>query len=368
MVPKAWLLAASAVLVGIVLVPRGLAQLPSQTPTPPPPPAVSKGEPDVLPGLPRPKDAPGSLFQAPSSALPYDCSPLPGPYFERDPRLDPPFLPQPGWFAELDLGVVVPHVKNRLRDMVQVGTAMPDIVQLPSTDLNWTVSPSVQLGYRLPSGFGAFAVGYRQFASDGTAAMQVPDGPAILKNRLDVNIAELDYLSWELSLWPNCGMKWWFGLRLANIFFDGQLSEPFAEAAAGSGIFATHVSNHFLGGGPLYGLQLTKDWRETGISLVARAEGATLLGRVQQDFLEFSTLPGPGGALLIGETRRSNPQSVPTLNVFLGINWQPPRYSALLLSAGYEYEYWWSVGRLSTTTSRGEMSNQGVLLKAEFRF
>jgi hypothetical protein len=293
---------------------------------------------------------------------------LPGPYFERDPRLDPPVWPQPGWLADVDLAIVGPHIKNRLRDMVQVGSAMPDLVHLPSAELNWTVSPRVELGCRLPSGFGEFALAYQTLATDGSGEVLGPDGVAGLKSRLDVNVGDLDYRSREMSLWPHCGMKWWFGARIANVYFDSQAVEDFAAAAAGSGVVATHTTNHFLAGGPHYGLELTRHWEPTGLALTLRADGATLLGRVQQDFLEVTTTPGPGGTLLAGETRRSNPQDVPMVNVFLGATWQPPAWPSLSFSAGYVYEYWWNVGRISTATSRGELSQQGVLLRAGFNY
>src|SRR5260370_24882293 len=73
---------------------------------------------DVLPGLPHPPDAPGSLFQKPPVTPAYSCEPLPGPYFEEDSLLDPPDLPPVGWLAGLDLGIIKPHIKNRLTDAV----------------------------------------------------------------------------------------------------------------------------------------------------------------------------------------------------------------------------------------------------------
>jgi hypothetical protein len=368
MVRKSWHCAVLTILLGFLPGPRGMAQTPVQAPAAPPAAAAQTEEPDPLPGLPRPPDAPRTLMQAAPAAPPYSCAPLPGPYFELDPRLDRPELPQPGWLASVDLAIVGPHVKNHLTDMVQIGNRTPDTVQLPSAALNWTVSPRIELGYRLPSGFGAFAIAYKTLATDGSESIQGADGVAALKSRLDVNIGDLDYLSWEMSLWPDCGMKWWFGLRLANVFFDSQATEDFAAAAAGSGVFAAHTTNHFLGGGPHFGLELTRPWPVTGLSLTARADAATLLGRVRQDFLEISTTPGPGGALLAGETRRSNPQDVPMLDVFLGVTWQPPRYPNLHLCGGYEYEYWWNVGRLSTAASRGEWNSQGILLRAAFNF
>jgi hypothetical protein len=178
----------------------------------------------------------------------------------------------------------------------------------------------------------------------------------------------LDYQSWEMSLWPNWEMKWWFGLRQANIYFDSQESEPLTAAAAGSGILATRTTNHHLGWGPHYGLELDRRWNETGLSFVTWVDGATLLGRTQQHYLETSTMLGLSGQSLIGETRESNPQTIPVLSYFVGVAWQPQRFPGFRGSVGYQYEYWWNVGRISTSTARGELSDQGVLLRAEFNF
>jgi len=368
MARKSCLLAVLTLLGGLSFALRGHAQAPANPATGT---ATTEAESDVLPGLPHPPDTPQSLLLQPAAAAPFSCAPLPGRYFERDPLLDPPETGLPGWVVGVDLAIVGPHVKNRLTDTVQVAGRPPDTLHLPSADLDWTVSPRVELGYRLPSGFGEFAMSYREMASDGTASVAGPDGAADLKSRLDVNIGDLDYISREWSLWPDWGMKWWFGLRLANIYFDSHETEPFtvADAAvAGSGVFDRQTSNHYLGGGPHYGLELTRQWKETGLSFVARLDGAALLGRVTQNFSEVSTTAGPGGELLAGVTHESNPQAVPMLNAFLGVNWNPPGIPKLLFSAGYEYEYWWEVGRLGTTLSRGEFSDQGVMLRASFNF
>jgi hypothetical protein len=365
MLPKLSLLAALTMLEAILAATASSAQ----TPAPSASVQSDSGEPDPLPGLPRPLDAPRSLFQESPPTPPYTCAPLPGPYFENDPRLDPPWLPQhPGWFAAVDLDIVGPHVKNRLTDMVQVGTRAPDTVSLGSANLDWTAAVRSEVGYRLPSGFGAVSVAYKYLATEGSGTVAGPDGIESLKSRLDVTVADLNYSSREWSLWPHWGMKWTFGLRLASIYFDSNASEPFAVAAAGCGIFDTHVSNHYLGGGPHLGLELTRSWQDPGLSFIVRTDAATLLGRVHQHFAEESTLTGPGGQLLCGQSTRSNPQSVPEVNAFLGIGWQPPSYPYFNIAVGYEYEYWWNVGRLSTGSSRGEWSEQGISMRAGFNF
>jgi hypothetical protein len=301
---------------------------------------------------------------------PYSCDPLPGPYFERDPRLDPPWLPQPGWFADVEIGIVGPHVKNRLIDMVQVGTGAPDTVHVAPAQLDWTAALRFEVGYRLPSGFGEFAVAYRFLNSEGTGTTLGPDALSALKSRLAVNIVDLDYASREFFTfqWPYCVMRWRFGLRWADVFFDDRAVEPFAAAAAGTGIFDTHSSNNFWGIGPHMGLELVRRWECSGLALVGRVDGATLLGRIRQNFSEVSTTLGADGQLLAGNTRQSVSQDVPMINAFLGLRWQPPRYPFVGISAGYEYEYWWNVGRNSSTASRGELSDQGVLLRAEFNY
>jgi Legionella pneumophila major outer membrane protein precursor len=362
------LLVVLPVLVGIPPAPQAFAQTqkpPSASPAPVPSTAT---EPDVLPGLPRPPDAPGSLLREPAAPSAYSCDPLPGPYFERDPRLDPPPLPPPGWFTDVDVGVVGSHVKNRLREIVLVGSRLPETVHLPAAELEWTIGPRIELGYRLPSGFGEFAVAYRFFATDGSGSVLGPDGIAALKSRLAVNMVDVHYASREISLWPHCDMKWRFGLRWADAFFDSRAEESFAAAAAGSGIFQTRVSNNFWGVGPHVGLELAKRFPGSGLSLVGWADGATLLGRIRQNLFEASTSPGADGQLATGNTRLTVSQDVPIVSAFLGLGWQPPRYPCSHVFLGYHYEYWWNVGRNSSTLSRGELGDQGPVLRAEINF
>src|SRR5208282_3982273 len=148
-----WMLAVAA---AVLRVPHAAAQAPQAVPAPSSPSAIEAVFPNPLPGLPRPGDTPASLMAPPApTSAPVDLS---APYFQPDPLLDPPQLPQPGWFTGLDLAVVGPHVKNRLTDTVQVGTRPTDTVHAPTADLDWTVAPDVELGYRLPAGFGAFAL------------------------------------------------------------------------------------------------------------------------------------------------------------------------------------------------------------------
>jgi hypothetical protein len=332
--------------------------------------------PNPLPGLPRPADQPQSLF-LPASTPPIE-SPLPGPYFEEDPRLDPPQLPPPGWYTDLEIDIIGAHFKNHLVDAVQLGgpssPLMPNLVHVAPAELDWTVAPRIELGYRLPSGFGAVAVAYRGFATQGTNFGPSPTGIASLKSRLDLNVIDFDYNSWEFSLWPNWDMKWFVGTRLTYLYYDasaqgpGILQEPEGEAAAGGGVFGTATSNSYVGFGPHFGLELSRKLAESGLAIVGCIDSAIELGRIRQGFFEQSKLLDTSGLPLVGQTRESSSQAVPMINTQLGVSWQPPGWHDVHLFAGYEYEYWWNAGRLSKGLSRGELSDQGVALRAEFNF
>ena len=113
-------------------------------------------QPDMLSSLPKPPDEPRSLF-SPAVAEGPPRAIVPDHYFEEDPLLDLPQLPAIGWFAGAEASLVGPHVKNELKNMVPfAGRPVPDKIALQSANLDWTVSPRFEVGYRLPSGFGEF--------------------------------------------------------------------------------------------------------------------------------------------------------------------------------------------------------------------
>ncbi len=126
---------------------------------------IAPSEPEVLPGFPQTPDQPASLYSAPSPA--FTCDTSPGPYFDCDPRVDPPVLPQPGWFADVEVGVTLPHIDTGIHDAVTVN-GVTSRVQLPAGTLDWAAAPRVELGYRLPDGFGDISLAYRFLGSQGT--------------------------------------------------------------------------------------------------------------------------------------------------------------------------------------------------------
>jgi hypothetical protein len=61
-------------------------------------------------------------------------------------------------------------------------------------------------------------------------------------------------------------------------------------------------------------------------------------------------------------------QGVPEVSVFAGFRWRPPQWNAVEFSLGYQYEYWWDVGRNNDTTSSGDVEVQGVFVRAAFNY
>ncbi len=329
------------------------AQSPARPPDAPNPspytvPLPVAAQPAAPPGPPTPTFAP---------------APLPGPYFEADPVLDRPPLPQPGWLADADLGLVIPHLKNHLVGTVQLpGAAAPDTVALGSAALDWTAFPRVEAGYRLPSGFGAVAMSFRFLDTEGNGSTAGLDGPAALHSRLSLYETGLDYLSDETSLWPNWDMKWTVGLRVLWSFFDSRADESAALAAAGSTVVEQRESNWYCGVGPHLGLELDRQIGCTGLAFVLRSEGSIYIGRLRQAFYETSTTG------LSASSSIPVSQGVPELAFFAGLRWQPPQWKGAEFYAGYQYEYWWDVGRNNSTTSSGDMAVQGFFVRAGWNF
>jgi len=339
------------------------APVQAQTTTP----STVESEPEFLQALPRPPDQPRSLL-APA-LLPGPPPPdLEGPYFRPDPLLDPPRLDGLGWFADVDVGLLKPHLKNQLTNTVTFPDGSSTTVGLPAATLNWTVSPRFEVGYSLPSGFGAISLGYRFLVSEGTNLVFGPDGPATLKSRLDVNMGDLDWSSREYTPWTLWDVKVHLGLRYLSVYFDSQANEPFAAAAAGTGIFNSRTTNSFVGIGPHTGLDLSRRLGFGGLALVGSVDVSFAFGRIRQGYFASSTTPGVGGLPQTGETIVASSMAVPVLNSRLGLGWQPPAYPGVRLFAGYQFEYFWDVGQLLPANTFGEFFDSGAVLKAEFNF
>jgi hypothetical protein len=293
------------------------------------------------------------------------------PYFQRDPLLDPPNYPVPGWFGLVDLGILKPHLKNQLVGSVGFADGTTAAVGLPAATLDWTVSPRFEVGYRLPSGFGGISLAYRFIVSEGTNAILGADGPATLKSRLDVNVADLDWSSAEFTAYNLWDMTVRFGLRYMYVYFDSQATEGLAEAAAGTGVFNSRTTNSYAALGPHAAVQLTR-WLGGGWAVVGKFDGCIPFGRIRQGFYASTTALGAGGLPQTANDIESGSQSAPTIYTSLGLSWQPAGYANVHFYGGYVFEYWWNVGRHNPSAtppaSFGDFFDQGIVLQAAINF
>lgn len=279
-----------------------------------------------------------------------------------DPRemlLDHPDYSSPGWFTALELDVVGPHVKNRLQSLVAVDGFIPNLVHLPTAQLDWVGAPRVEVGYRFPAGFGELMISYRSLVSEGCVTVPEFDldgSDGDLKSRLNVNVVDIDYGSREYSIDAHWDLKWRVGARIATAYFDSRAFGVFIEQ---------HESNNFVGGGPHVGLDLWRSLDWPGLGLYARIEGASVVGRISQSFGESAVLED--GTLVGGATLIHHTQAVPSLGIQAGLSWSPSwRRHFARLSTGYSFERWWYLGQAGD--SRAELTAQGVFFRAEFAY
>ncbi len=357
-------------------------QVPDPLPNTAAPTTLEGWEPEFLKTLPRPPDQPASLFQGP---------PAPGPpppnlerYFEVDPILDTPLLGQkPGWFSNVQIGVIQPHLnfgQVRLLDSLKIPNGQRVIVAPGAARLNWTAAPRIEIGYWLPSGFGGFAFSDRFFNASGTGPFVGPAGSTTRTTRLGVNYSDWDYLSREFTPWESpqgfWSLEWRAGVRLAETWTHTVVDKPFAAAAATNGVFIQGDSNYTVGAGPHFGLEINRRDLPTGLTFVAKMDIADTFTRVRQEFAASTTTLTSAGLPLRGSYTQNFWNQVPILNYQVGLGWQPPSHPNVRFYLGYIYEFWWQLASnmnelnpfVNQGATRGSMSNQGIVLQAQWNW
>lgn len=274
-----------------------------------------------------------------------------------DPLLDRPYE-SGDWFAAVEVDVVKPFLKNRLTNTVDLGGGVTDRLRLANAELDWTGAPKFDLGYRLPQGFGGFLLSYQFLVSEGADPIANFDaaGPGTLRSRLNVNIADVDYVSHEYALGDSWDMKWKIGARFASLYFDSRGQGALLEQ---------RTSNLFFGAGPHASLDLWRWLGQSGLAGFGGIEGAGEVGRVRQSFAEV--VSAGGVPVMGGATRVAGSQWVPTIHARTGIGWSPPRYAQTLrFLLGYEFNGWWYLGRLDD--SAATLTINGLFVSGQWNY
>jgi hypothetical protein len=308
---------------------------PATVPTPltyAPPPAVAPPPPPVDPG--------------PNGWGPYEAPSAP-----------------PGYFFDLEIYFLFPALKDRITNDAPV---LPSGNQLrvPAASLDFTVSPRIEFGYRLPDSAGLFALSYRFTTTSGNGTTTLDGVPFDVHTRLDVQTIDLDYGTTPFEIAPSYKIDWRVGIRASYVFFDSQINNA---------ALTQQASNHFLGTGPHARLDVERCIAAVpGLSLFGRIDGAILLGQIRQNFRE-DALQADGTILeSTGEARKT--QAVPNLTLQAGLSYVPPIYTNFKLTVGYQFEQYWYIGQFgfndqgTLSSSRGELWSHGAFVRGELDF
>jgi hypothetical protein len=281
-------------------------------------------------------------------------------------------FPQPGFVASVEAQAIVPHIFHDIVNTAPVGAAAPGSIAAPVTGFDWTVSPRIEIGYRLPSGFGEFLLNYQYIHTTGSGSTPFgPDGPAEISDKFEFNLADFDYASREFTPWQHLGMKWRFGLRTLQMFYRTALTQPYGAAAAGSGILQDQGFNAYHGYGGHIGVELNREFNSQlpGLSLIGKVDIGNTFGFIHQSVSQSMT----DGATAEGIYRFD--QASPSIYTQLGLNYHPPG-GRLDFYVGGSYGYWWNLGKFNNValssigkgTAKGDLSLTGITFRASWNY
>lgn len=275
--------------------------------------------------------------------------------------------------AELvEAAVLFPIVHQSRNALVPVSGGIGDVdVRLPTASLG--VTAPVILNFQFDaSRYGELNFSYKLLAAEGNRLVfgLDPEGLAVLRSRLDMNVVDLTFASagyrplWNM-LWfdhrdpikPLWGMRWDLGARVATLFHDSRLTGP---------TLTRQVSSFFVGGGPHVGLTIHRVLGETGLEAFLHTDFGSNLGTVNQQFSELVT-DGLGNPLGYGYVHRQDFRWVPTLRSEAGVGGP-----GLITSRGewrlaYQFEQWWGVGSVGSA-SPADLVTHGAVLRWRLRY
>jgi hypothetical protein len=362
-----------------ITIPRDLGmlpppELPMPSPNPPPAPAPPS---NAMPGITiPPATGYGLLATAPTIPMQPDQ--------QLDPRLNwslgdygpntrfvasdlnPPGQ-HLGWYADFDIGILKPHLDTHLSTPAGFTGPTGGPITLGASPLDWAGVPEFSVGYRFGEGAGELRLSYRLLNSSGTETLSGSDAfgnPAQLHTTLNVQTLDFDYISSEylsegqdISRFFFRDLRAGIGLRAAAAYFDTR--------ANGFPVTDTHISSAFGGVGPRMFVELHQDLGRPDLQLYTRLSASGLLGPILQEYSQTSMA---GGATNFGgyDTHNKN-IGIGIFQVESGLSWEPEALGRRFrFTAAYSWERWWNFGR--TDSSDAELTLQGVVLRAEFRY
>jgi hypothetical protein len=272
----------------------------------------------------------------------------------------------PGLFFGVELQVLRPALKNRLEGTVPLSDGSLTTVNVPSANLNWTVAPVFEIGYRSPDLPGLVALNYRFLLDEATASAPLAGIDSSLRTRVTVNEITLDYgfPAWLFA--PRWELNTRIGAQIADIYFDSRASNP---------ILSLQESSNIYGAGPHFRFDLERHIAFVpGLSLFGRADGVALIGQTKQRFRAQGL--ADDGTLLTGSLEQQRQtQLVPVLTLDAGLEYAPPSLPFLHFGVGYMFQRYFNLAHLnnamdgmSVVHSDGDLTTQGVYVRGRLDF
>lgn len=269
-----------------------------------------------------------------------------------NPILDDSPVAGPGWFANLDLMILRPHLVSNLTGSPNQGVDTLNLTTLGP--MGTFVSPSLELGYRLAEQLGEFHVGYR-YEGGQTSGPSADTPGAMQTDRLDMSVIDFDWATHNpFTLGPGWDLRFNVGVRVATIYFDTRRS-----FAAGGPVADELATSFFVGVGPEAGAELTRELFVPGLNVYGRVSGASLFGDIHGTFAQ-ATMAGAANDSFRDQV------SVPVLALQAGLSYAPPRWNYSRVLVGYVWEEFWDIGRLNNST--GDLLNRGIICRIEWNF
>jgi hypothetical protein len=279
-----------------------------------------------------------------------ETQPIVAPFVDNSP------VGQPGFFGDLELWLLRPHLNSHFSGAVGTDT----VVLTTEGTFGTVLSPLFTIGYRMPEQLGEFRFTYRFESAERSFVPGDNVGGIAEKDRFDVNMFDLDWGHWSpFALEPGWDLHFNVGIRFATFFFD--TSRVFAPPGNAAGQLTEQATSYFYGFGPEAGFAVSRQLFTPGFAVVGGARGAQIFGNISQHFSE-TTAAGAGP--VIGA---DGWQVGPTLlTVQAALSYCPPGWEAWHFEAGYVWEEFWQIGRLRDANA--DLSNRGFFLRVQFDF
>ncbi len=232
------------------------------------------------------------------------------------------------------------------------GTALATSGQLATVNYDRATALRIGASYRPQNTAWEIGGSHTFFNTDGTASAVRPANgflfstlshplqndsaeTADAKAKFNYNVTDAE-LAYNFKVGRGLGVRLFSGLRFSNTRQSMAVTYNGRDYTNGR----LEMTNDFRGFGPRLGAE-ARVLMGGGFSLFTRGSAALLFGKQSSSFRETDR----NGADVIADLGRDRNQTVPVVDLAIGLDWVQPlsKSTKLTLSLGYEYQQWFNV-------------------------